>query len=101
MGINDAQDGIPLTYRLYQNFPNPFNPSTNIRFDLLKAGFVTLKVFNIMGQEVATLVNENLQSGKYNIQWNISRAAKISSGVYFYQLKTAEFVRTRKLILLQ
>jgi enediyne biosynthesis protein E4 len=96
--LGDEENGIVSSFELYQNFPNPFNPITTIKFDIVDPGFVTLKVFNMLGQEVATLVESQLSTGKYGIRWN---AADQASGVYYYQLDTGSFVKTRKLILLK
>jgi hypothetical protein len=87
---------IPTAFALHQNYPNPFNPVTTIRFDLPVAGRVTLKLFNVLGQEVATLKNEKLEAGYHSIDFN---ASLLSSGVYFYTLKTDGYVRTKKMIL--
>lgn len=87
---------IPVYYFLSQNYPNPFNPSTTIKYSIAKGGLVTLKVFDTLGNEVKTLVNENKQSGIYNADFN---GSNLSSGVYFYQLKSANFMSTKKLML--
>ncbi len=89
---------IPKKFELYQNFPNPFNPATKIRYSIAKEGLVTLKIFNIIGEEVAVLVNKEKSSGMYEIDFN---AASIPSGVYFYQLKAADFIQTKKMILIK
>ncbi|MDI6766743.1 MAG: T9SS type A sorting domain-containing protein [Bacteroidota bacterium] len=94
------QDGntLPKEYTLEQNYPNPFNPFTNIRFQIKDYGFVSLKIFNLLGQEVATLVSEKLQPGEYQKQWN---ATGMPSGVYYYQLRAGNYVETMKLVLLR
>jgi hypothetical protein len=89
---------IPTSYSLSQNYPNPFNPTTNVQFSIIKVQFVTLKVFDLLGQEVATLVNEQLEPGTYNVDWN---ASQFTSGIYFYRLQTKGFTDTKKLILLK
>ncbi len=89
---------VPETYALKQNYPNPFNPATNISFSLPSKFFVTLKVFDIMGREVATIVAEDLLAGSYLRQWN---AANMSSGIYFYRLHAGSFTETKKLVLLR
>jgi len=89
---------IPASYRLFQNYPNPFNPSTNIRFQTGKNGLTTLKVYDILGKEVSVLVNENLNSGVYEVMFN---GSALASGIYFYCLKTENFSETKKLILLK
>ena len=77
---------------------NPFNPSTTIEFSLPQASHTTLKVYNMVGEEIATLVNEELNVGTYTTQWN---AADMASGVYFYRLYAGDFVATKKLLLLR
>ena len=87
---------IPKEYTLSQNYPNPFNPSTMIEFAIVKPEFVTLKVYNILGQEVATLVNEVKAPGIYSVRFD---ASNLSSGVYIYKLQTESFTATKKMIL--
>ena len=93
-----AADMPPAGFQLYQNYPNPFNPSTTIEFALAKGGWVTLKVYNILGEVVAELVAENLSAGSYKYDWN---AAGLASGVYFYRLEAGRSKQTRKLVLLK
>ena len=88
----------PNHFGLEQNYPNPFNPSTTIEFSLPRSGYVMLQVFNILGEAVATLVNEELNVGTYTTQWNASDA---TSGVYLYRLQANEFLDTKKLLLLR
>jgi photosystem II stability/assembly factor-like uncharacterized protein len=88
---------IPQNTSLNQNFPNPFNPSTTIRFELPKASAITLKIFNTLGQEVSVLVNEQKSPGYYQLQWN----ASVPSGIYFYRLQAGEYVEVRKMVLLR
>lgn len=92
------QDGVPVTFDLAQNYPNPFNPTTNINFSIPQSGLVTLKVFNLLGQEVATLVNQNMLPGKYSVDFN---ASELSSGVFVYQLTAGTFTSTKKMMLLK
>ncbi len=87
---------IPVEYKLTQNYPNPFNPSTMIEYSIINPEFVTLKVYNILGQEVATLVNEFKNPGNYSVRFN---AGNLSSGVYIYKLQTESFTSVRKMIL--
>ena len=89
---------VPSTFELSQNYPNPFNPTTTISFSLPLKSFATLKVFDITGREVASLINEELSAGKYSQSWN---ALNVSSGVYFYRLEAGSFVQTKKLVLLK
>ena len=98
--------GVPREYQLEQNYPNPFNPATVIRYSLPVASYVTLKVHNILGQEVATLVTEEMKPGSYEATWNASGIARqaeggLASGVYLYRLQAGGFSQTRKLVLLR
>jgi hypothetical protein len=88
----------PANFALFQNYPNPFNPSTTIKYDLPKDSRVTLKLFNILGQEVATLVNGEENAGYKSIEWN---ASGFASGVYFYRIQAGDYTATRKLLLLK
>ena len=91
-------DGLPETFRLHQNYPNPFNPSTTIRFELLARTPVRLTVYDLLGREVAVLVNETLESGGYETTWD---ASGMPSGTYFYRLTSGTFVQTKKMVLLK
>ena len=95
---SDDGNGLPLAYSLNQNYPNPFNPSTTIRYAIPEAARVTLKVFNLLGQEVATLVNEQQQAGKFVARFEANRLA---SGVYFYRLEAGKFSETKKMIFMK
>ena len=85
---------IPEQFGLEQNYPNPFNPSTTISYQLPKVSSVSLSVFNTLGQQVATLVDEKKEPGYYTVRWN----ATVPSGIYFYRLHAGEFVETKKMI---
>ncbi len=85
-------------FKLFQNYPNPFNPSTTIRYSIPASEFVTLKVYDVLGNEVATLVNEEKPAGSYETEFN---AVGLSSGIYFYQLQAGNFTQTKKLILMK
>jgi hypothetical protein len=98
IGVKNLGNQIPGSYQLYQNYPNPFNPATKIKFDLPKEGFVTLKVYDILGREVAVLVNQQLQAGSKEYEFN---AINLPSGVYFYKLKAGDFTATKKLVLVK
>jgi hypothetical protein len=89
---------VPATYSLYQNYPNPFNPSTNIEFSLPESRSVSLKVYDMLGKEVASLMNKTMLPGTYTVQWNAGNA---SSGVYFYRLIAGSYSMTKKLLLLR
>jgi hypothetical protein len=98
-GTDNLQIDVPIkSSYLNQNYPNPFNPATTFSFSLQSRSFVSLKVFDLLGREVATIVSEDLSSGNYSRQWNASAAP---SGTYFYRLQTGSFVETKKLVLLK
>ncbi|MCL4305104.1 T9SS type A sorting domain-containing protein [bacterium] len=103
LGVSDNQPALPTKYALYQNYPNPFNPTTEIRFDLPEAIRVELKVFNILGQEVATLVDEVRNAGAYRVLWDGKNLGGqvTASGVYVYQLKTPTFTDAKKMVLIR
>jgi hypothetical protein len=101
VGVKRITSDVPKNYYLYQNFPNPFNPSTIIRFRLKESGFVSLKIYDILGRETAILVNEKLQAGKYEIPYSVNLNNNLSGGVYFYRLEAGNYVQTRKMILLK
>jgi len=91
--------GLPEYFALYPNYPNPFNPTTTLQFDLMQYDRVTLKVFNVLGQEVATLFDKApLGAGMHRVEFD---GALLASGIYFYRLQTAEFAATRKMVLLK
>jgi len=94
--VHNDKISIPAGFALEQNFPNPFNPTTTIGFRISEFGFVSLKVYNVLGQEVAKLVNEVKKPGAYMVQWD---AREQASGVYFYRLLAGDFVATKKLLL--
>ena len=94
----EDQNQTPDKFYLYQNYPNPFNPATTIQYQIPSASLVQLKVYNILGREIATLVNENKQTGSYNVNFD---ASSLASGIYFYTLKAGDFVSTKKMILLK
>ncbi len=96
--VKEIDGEMPIVFSLQQNSPNPFNPSTMIEFALPRASSATLKVYNMLGEEVATLVSENLSAGKYKVEWN---ANGFASGAYFYRLQSSGFIETRKLTLLR
>jgi len=91
-------ENVPQEYHLNQNYPNPFNPTTTIEFSIPRAGFVTLKIYNVVGEEVTTLVSEELSSGSYKYDWN---ATGHESGVYFYKIEDSNFVMTKKCLLIK
>lgn len=98
----NVSEKLPAEFSLSQNYPNPFNPSTVIRYQLPAASHVTLKIYDVLGNEVSTLVNEFKQAGVYNSQFSTyKQGSQLSSGVYFYQLKAGNFVETKKFVLMK
>jgi hypothetical protein len=89
---------VPDDYALRQNYPNPFNPTTQISYDLREAGFVTLTVFDILGREVATLVNAQQSAASYTVEFD---ASNLSSGIYFYQLNVNDYTNLKKMVILK
>lgn len=96
--IDNECNNIPSGFLLMQNYPNPFNSSTTISFSIPSQSFVSLKVFDLVGKEVATIVSETRQAGNYSEQWN---ASELPSGIYFYKLRAGSFTETKKLVLLK
>jgi hypothetical protein len=93
-----TQPGIPSKYELSQNYPNPFNPLTKIKYSVPQYSNIILKVFDLLGNEIETLVNEEKPAGTYELTWS---AASLPSGVYFYQLRAGSFVETKKMMLMK
>jgi hypothetical protein len=98
--VTGAEDEVPLprAYRLYQNYPNPFNPVTTIRFALVRPARVTVRIYDVMGRLVSTVVDEEMEAGEHSVPFE---AEGLASGVYFYRLKAAEFEKTRKMVVLR
>jgi len=97
------EETIPSAFSLEQNYPNPFNPKTNIGFRISDRGFVSLKIFDVLGNEVNTLVNEELEAGTYEVEFNShsGEVRNLTSGVYFYQLNDGSLVQTKKMVLMK
>ena len=95
-GITGISNNTPTKFHLYQNYPNPFNPSTRIKFDLPQAGNVKLRIFDLVGREIAVPVNSDLSAGSYEYEWN---ASSYATGIYFYELQTENHRETKKLVL--
>jgi hypothetical protein len=94
--INDVNASI--TYNLEQNYPNPFNPNTLIKYSVAKDGFVNVSIFNLLGEKVATLVNNNMKAGSYEVNFD---ASFLSSGIYFYSIDAGDFKAVRKMVLMK
>jgi hypothetical protein len=99
------KSSVPTGFKLLQNYPNPFNPATKISYQIPKLSFVTLKVYDVLGNEIATLVNGENSAGTYEVEFNskglINQKGIITSGVYFYQLKVGSYIQTKKMILMR
>ena len=110
VSIDDNSEEIARDFTLYQNFPNPFNPSTTIRFSILETANVSIKIYDVLGREISTLVNEVKTPGIYSSVWNgdDNSGNKVSSGIYFYRIQAVpaggrsnNFIETKKMILLK
>jgi len=97
VGVED-NGSIPTKFNLHQNYPNPFNPTTAIKFEIPKESYVTLRVYNSIGKDVAELVNRELSAGQYQISFD---AKDLPSGIYYYKLQAGEFTQTRKMLLVK
>ena len=94
---------LPSEYALFQNYPNPFNPNTQITFDVPASEFVMLRVFNLLGQDVHTLINKSMTPGRYTVEWNGNDMLnnEVASGVYFYELRGKSFISRKKMLLIR
>jgi hypothetical protein len=97
VGINN-EEKIPISFKLFQNYPNPFNPTTSIKYSVPSLQFTIIKVYDVLGNEIATLVNEEKSPGEYEVKFD---ASNLSSGVYFYQIKSGSFIQTNKMVLMR
>jgi hypothetical protein len=95
--IEELTDGIS-TYSLSNNYPNPFNPSTTISYSVPELSFVTIIVYDVLGKEITTLVNNEKPVGSYEVEFN---ATALPSGIYFYQIQAGSFVETKKMVLMK
>ena len=98
VGVKPIPNSVPTKFSLSQNYPNPFNPTTKINYSIINSGFVTLKVFNVLGQEVASLVNQEQKPGQYVVDFD---ASKLASGIYMYKIQSGSFTLTKKMTLLK
>jgi hypothetical protein len=102
-GITDSPQDLIDQFALFQNYPNPFNSSTIISDEIMKAGVVTLKIYNILGREVRSLVNSVQKPGNYRVLWDgkNKQGKEVGSGIYFYELKVGDYKETRKLVFIK
>ena len=98
VSVHAISNNVPTDFNLYQNYPNPFNPATKIKFDISKSSYSEIKIYDILGNEVADLVHEQLKPGSYEVEWDGSNFA---SGLYFYKLVVGDYVETKKMVLLK
>jgi hypothetical protein len=96
--VKDITQTLPTAYSLEQNYPNPFNPSTKINFSIPESGFVTMRIYNSIGEEIGTLLNEDKSAGTYEVDFV---AEGLTSGIYFYSITTGNFTQTKKMILMK
>jgi hypothetical protein len=96
--VNNESNSLPIRHTLRQNFPNPFNPETNVEFRIVNCELVKLSVYDVLGREVAVLVDEEKPAGAYTATWD---ASGMPSGIYFYRLTAGEFTQTRKMMLMK
>ena len=106
VGVESLDSQFSRDFVLRQNYPNPFNPTTKIRWQTPFSGWQTLKVYDVLGNEIATLVDEYRLAGNYEVEFNVAHSvmadfAAIASGIYFYQLKTENYFETKKMLLLK
>ncbi len=98
VSVQDRPNGLPRVFKVFQNYPNPFNPSTKIVFMIPERALTTVRVYDIIGREVGTLLQANLEPGRYEVNWN---AKELSSGLYFYRIESGKFVAVKKAVLLK
>jgi hypothetical protein len=101
--VDDETPNLPLTTQLYDNYPNPFNPTTTIKFDLAKASHVSIVVFNSIGQRVKTIFDGNKQAGKYDFVWDArnDHGNRVGTGVYFFKMTADDYQMTKKMVLIK
>ncbi len=98
VSVEQISSEVPEKFYLYQNYPNPFNPNTKIKFQIPKPGYVILKVFDILGREIVTLIDKMMNAGVYDTEFD---GANLSSGIYFYRIEAGNFVEAKKMVLVK
>ena len=101
--LSTLNENIPTEYALHENYPNPFNPTTTLRFDLPEVSDVKLTIFNMLGQKVKTFNMQSTSAGYHSLNWNATNdlGAPVGAGVYLYQLHAKDYIKTRKMVLLK
>jgi len=100
--VEEENNLIVDEFKLYQNYPNPFNPTTTIKYQIPELSYVTIKVYDVLGSEIATLVSEEKPAGNYEVEFNAqSTTGGLPSGIYFYRLQAGSFVETKKMVLMK
>jgi hypothetical protein len=101
--LSTESEGIPTEFALHENYPNPFNPTTTLRFDLPEVSDITLTIYNMLGQKVRTFNYQNTSAGYHSVKWNATNdyGDPVGAGVYLYQLRANQYVKTRKMVLLK
>ena len=97
-GVEEIDNLIPNSYKLSQNYPNPFNPTTNIEFSIPNSEYVSIKVYDVLGNVVADLANQNFAAGNYSVDFN---ASSLTSGIYIYSITAGNFISTKKMMLIK
>jgi len=98
INVDESENTLIENFKLFQNYPNPFNPTTTIKFQIPKFSFVTLKIYDMLGNEITTLIQEEKNVGKYEVSFD---AYQLASGIYFYKLQAGSFIETKKMLLLK
>ena len=103
VGVDDGFDALPEKFELFQNYPNPFNPTTTIMYALPVRSDVTLRIYNLMGQEILKITREGMGAGYHEERWNglNQNGRKVASGIYIFRLNAADFIATKKMLLLK
>ena len=101
--LSVENEGVPTLFALHENYPNPFNPTTTLHFDLPEVSNMTLTIYNMLGQKVKTFNMQGTQAGYHSLTWNATndRGDPVGAGIYLYQLQTKDFIKTRKMVLLK
>ncbi|MFA5403463.1 MAG: T9SS type A sorting domain-containing protein [Ignavibacteria bacterium] len=97
-GVEGFSTQLPKEFQLYQNYPNPFNPVTSIKFDIPNSSFVTMKIYDVLGKQIADIVNQDMEPGRYEVNWD---GTNLASGIYFYRIEAKDFTKVMKMVLIK